>query len=94
MTYHQFGTLKYIRSHEIGIRECGELSMVTFGSLIKRGWISRTGGFLVLTEQGEEAYNMYSHAQANFRKYDTGLTDHVKDLLHLGSILELTKKRA
>lgn len=93
MTHHQFGTLKYVRHNDITLKTASELSMNTFGSLIKRGWIARNGSYLRLTDAGEEAYESYSKAVANFRKYDTGLTDHVKHLLHLDRVLTIGKDK-
>lgn len=92
MTHHQFGTLKHIRHNDVHIKEAGDLSMVTFGSLIKRGWVARNGTRLILTQEGEQAYESYSKAVANFRKVDTGLTEHVQHLLHLDRIISFRKK--
>lgn len=86
MTFHQYGTLKYILSHDVQVTNAGSLSMVTFGSLVKRGWIQRVGTKLELTDAGYAAYGDYHNAKANFRKYDTGLTEHVRTMLHVSKL--------
>lgn len=93
MTFHQYGTLKYVMTHTVTVEDAGILSMVTFGSLIQRGWIQRNGNNLELTSDGYAAYDLYSKAQANFRKVDTGLTEHVRTMLHISKLIAL-KKRA
>lgn len=94
MTHHQYGTLQYLINNDVTIETAGELSMVTFGSLIKRGWVKRVGPHLRITKAGMDVYESYLLAKANYRKVDTGLTDHVKHLLHLDKLLEMTKKKA
>lgn len=91
MTFHQYGTLKYLMNYNVTIESAGSLSMVTFGSLIKRGWVQRVGNKLEPTKEGFAAYELYSKAQANFRKFDTGLTEHVATMLHV-SKLSIMKK--
>ena len=86
MTYHQYGTLKHLIYNDVDIEKAGSLSMVTFGSLIKRGWVKRSGNTLQATQDGIDAYDLYSKAAANYRKHDTGLTDRVRDMLHLNKI--------
>lgn len=83
MTAYQFATLKYIIQHDSDVKLAGKFSMVTFGSLAQRGWIQRRGSLIELTEAGFEEFNKYNKGQANFRKYDTGLSDRVRSLLHL-----------
>lgn len=94
MTFHQYGTLKYVMNHPVTVENAGELSMVTFGSLIQRGWVARIGNKLELTKEGLEAYELYNKAQANFRKVDTGLTEHVRTMLHISKLIALKNKSA
>jgi outer membrane receptor for Fe3+-dicitrate len=86
MTAYQYSTLKYLVNHEVTVTDAGTFSMVTFGSLLVRGWITRSGNKLVLTTEGDDAYNAYSRGTANFRKVDTGITDRVKGLMHLNNV--------
>lgn len=78
-------------THDVQVDNAGNLSMVTFGSLVKRGWICRNGTKLELTPAGHEAYEMYHNAKANFRKYDTGLTEHVRTMLHVSRLSIMQK---
>lgn len=83
MSHLQFGTLKYIRNHDISIDYIRILHMGTFWSLINRGWIQRSGGKIVLTRAGDEAYEQYSNGTANYRQKEGDISERVALMLSL-----------
>lgn len=83
MSHRQFGTLKYIREHHINTGHVRQLNLTTFGSLFDRGWIKRNGSTIQLTESGEDQYQLYARAQANFRKVEAELSERVALMLSI-----------
>ena len=91
MTHYQFGTMKHFINHDKqDIDKLGQFNLTTLGSLIKRGWLARSGFIISVTEEGLKAFEEYKYASANYRKVDTGLSDRVRDMLHLG--IKLAKR--
>lgn len=82
MTARQYGTLKYIVTHEISLEYVGIMNLTTFGSLLKRGWLIRVGNSIQLTREGEEAYESYSRALPSYRKSWGDISDRVRLMLH------------
>jgi len=92
MTHHQYGTLKYLLNNSVYANaNARKLSMVTFGSLAQRGWITHHEGLIVLTEAGMQAYYDFHNAKANYRKNEKDLSEHVRSLLHIGKLLTMKK---
>ena len=79
----QFGTLKYLRSHDVQVEHIRSLSQTTVGSLLVRGYIQRSGTLVVPTKKGYEAFDEYNRAEANFRKSDSDISDRVSLMLNL-----------
>jgi len=92
MTHHQYGTLKYLLSNNVYVNQkARSLSMITFGSLAKRGWINHHNGLIIVTEAGLQVYNEYHNAKANYRKIEKDISEHVRSLLHIGKLLTIKK---
>lgn len=83
MTYRQYGTLRYILGHEINAEYVRRFNLTTFGSLLQRGWIKRTGDEIILTEKGLQAFDQYNRALPSYRKYEGELSDRVALMLNL-----------
>ena len=84
MSFRQYGTLKFINTHDVTLEHVRQFSMSTFGSLWKRGWITKSGIKLVLTKSGSAALEQYSYAMPNYRKDQSAeLTQRVREMLHL-----------
>lgn len=93
MTNLQFGTLRYIRDHEVSVDELRSYNLVTFGSLLRRGWVTRKGQRIMCTREGEDAYALYHYSTCNYRSHAGELTDRVRLLLHI-SDLRMVKSSA
>ena len=79
----QFGTLKYIRNHDVQVDHVRMLSQMTVGSLLYRGYIQRSGSRITTTKKGDEAFDSYARSDANFRKKDGDISDRVRLMLNL-----------
>lgn len=90
MTKFQYGTVKWLLKNTVTVEDSDIMSMTTYGSLLVRGWVERSGTFLIVTEAGIKAYEDYHFATGNFRKSGgvTGLSSRVAAMLHLGKQLE------
>lgn len=86
MSNLQFGTLRYIRNHDVSIEDLNGYNLTTFGSLAKRGWVTRKGHRVFLTRQGEEAFDAYHFASCNYRQHAGEISDRVRTLLHIGQL--------
>lgn len=83
MSHLQFGTLKYIRNHDVSVDYIRILHMGTMYSLISRGWIQRSGGKIVITRAGEDAYELYAQGAPSYRKQEGNISERVALMLSL-----------
>lgn len=93
MTSRQYGTLKHIFYKGLTVEQLSEVSMVTFGSMAKRGWVFAKDGKIVVTEEGLKEYREYHDAKCNFTIHEHQISERVRGLLHLGK-LKLLKRSA
>ena len=83
MSSFQYGTLKYISTHDINVEYVRMFNQTTFGSLWQHGWVIRVHKKIVLTKEGERALELYSKALPNYRKHLSSLSPRVAIMLEL-----------
>lgn len=86
MSNLQFGTLRYIHQHQVSIEDLNGYNLSTFGSLAKRGWVTRKGHRILCTKKGEEAFQQYHYASCNYRQHAGEISERVRLLLHIGQL--------
>jgi hypothetical protein len=86
MSRNQWGTLRFIATHDVNTQHIRLFNMITLGSLLHRGWVERKLGLIVLTRAGQEVFTEYLRATANYRKQEGDLSERVALMLHLNSI--------
>lgn len=86
MSNLQFGTLRWIHNHEVLLEDLNGYNLSTFGSLAKRGWVTRKGHRIVCTRKGEEAFAQYYHAECNLRQHAGEISERVRLLLRIGQL--------
>jgi hypothetical protein len=91
MSNLQWGTLKYILTHEIAVDDLKTMSLTTVGSLLVRKWITRDGSKIIGTKAGNEAYDAYRLAGPNYKQHPGELSDRVANLLHISALRQLKK---
>lgn len=91
MSNLQYGTLKYIITHDVQVEHLRVINQMTLGSLLVRGWIERSGTKIQATKNGIKAYDMYRLADVNMRKREADLSDRVGVLLHIRSLSVMKK---
>lgn len=86
MSNLQFGTLRYIHNHDVSLEDLNGYNLSTFGSLAKRGWVTRKGHRIICTRKGEEAFAQYHHAECNYRQHAGEISERVRLLLRIGQL--------
>lgn len=85
LSLHQYGTLKFIRSHRVTLNYLRRAHATTLGSLAYRELICKTSSGdeaeVILTPAGEEAFKSYSNASLNERSHEGELTERCLRLL-------------
>ena len=86
MSNLQFGTLKFIATHDVTVDDIPQFNLTTLGSILVHGWVNRIGKKLDLTKAGSLALELYTHAGPNYRQHPTDISDRVRFLLHMRSL--------
>lgn len=86
MSHRQFGTLKYIQSYDVHLDYVTQMNLTTLGSLLQRGYVTRNGTRVSLTDKGEKAFEEYSKATVSLRKSTGTISDRVARMLSLRSL--------
>lgn len=92
MSHLMFGTLKFIREHDVHTEHVKLYHMGTIGSLLKRGYIARNGTRVILTDKGEQAFDSYYRAGVNYRKTEGEISERVSLMLNLRYAISISKK--
>ena len=89
MTNHQYIFMKKVVRSTVTTTHLTEISNVTVGSCVVRGWIYIRDNTVLPTDAGFEAFNAYDKGGLNLRKHVGDVTDRVKNLLHIHKIIEI-----
>lgn len=79
----QLATLREIANGMMAVQTARMVSDHTLYSLVKRGWVQRSGDWLALTEEGHRVYMALTEGGMPYRKEERELTDRTARLLKL-----------